>query len=72
MKKRFLAQFEDLGAYNDKKEVILVFEHFFREAISVASEDNYDDDGYIIAKAASIIRRYVMYAKFLEINGKTK
>ena len=71
-KKRLLAQFEDLRAYNDKKEVILVFEHSVGEAISVASENNYDDDGYILAKAASIIRRYVMYAKFLKFNGKTK
>ena len=58
-KKRLLAQFEDLTAYNDKKEVILVFKKDVGEAIAVASENNYDDDGYILAKAANIIRRLV-------------
>ena len=42
-----------------KKEVILVFNHDVGEAISVAAEANYGDDGYILARAAHIIRRYV-------------
>lgn len=36
-KKRLLAQFEDLRAYNDKKEVILVFEPSVGEVLSIAS-----------------------------------
>ena len=56
-KKRLLNQFEDLTAYNEKKEVILVFSQDVGEAISVAAESNYDDDGYILAKAANIMRR---------------
>lgn len=42
-KKRLLAQFEDLRAYNDKREVILVFEQSVGEVLSIASERNYDD-----------------------------
>ena len=58
-KNRLLSQFEDMSAHNDKKEVILVFNHDVGEAISVAAEANYGDDGYILARAAHIIRRYV-------------
>ena len=58
-KNRLLSQFKDMSAYNDKKEVILVFNHDVGEAISVAAEENYDDDGYILARATHIIRKYV-------------
>lgn len=67
-KNRLLAQFEDLSAYNDKKEVILVFNQDVGEAIATAAEMNYDDDGYILAKAANIIRRYVKSYKICIIN----
>ena len=53
-KNRLLAQFEDLSAYNDKEEV---FSQDIRVAIAIAAERNYDDDdGYILAKAANIVR----------------
>ena len=55
-KNRLLSQFEDMSPYNDKKEVILVFNHDVGKAISVAAEANYDDDGYILAREA---RTYV-------------
>ena len=58
-KNRLLSQFEDMSVYNNKKEVILVFNHDAGEARSVTAEVNYDDDGYILARAAHIIRRYV-------------
>ena len=45
------------SAYNDKKEVFLVFNHDDGEAIATAAEANYDDDGYILARAAHILRR---------------
>ena len=35
---RLFFQFEDMSAYNDKKEVILVFNHDVGEIISVAAE----------------------------------
>ena len=39
--------------------MILVFIHNIEEAITSAAGINYDDDGYILAKAANILRRYV-------------
>ena len=58
-KNRLLSQFEDMSAYNDKKEVILIFNHDDGKVIPVAAEANCDDDGHILAWAAHIIRRYV-------------
>ena len=58
-KNRLLSQFEDMSAYNDKKEVILVFNHDDGKGISVAEEGNCDDDGHILVWAAHMIRRYV-------------
>ena len=55
-KKRLLSQFQDMSAYDDKKEVFLVFNHGVGEAIATAAEANYDDDGYILARAAHILR----------------
>ena len=63
-KNRPLAQFEDLSAYKDKKETILVFNQDIGEVIATVAERNYDDDddddddGYILAKAANITRRF--------------
>ena len=39
--------------------MILVFNHNIGEAITSAAEINCDDDGYILAKAANILRMYV-------------
>ena len=58
-KNRLLWQYEDLSAHSEGKEVILVFIHNIEEAITSAAGINYDDDGYILAKAANILRRYV-------------
>ena len=55
-KLRLLSQFEDMSTYNDKKEVILAFNCDVGEVITAAAT-NYDDDGYILAKAATILRR---------------
>ena len=57
-KERILAQIEDLVAYNEGKEIILAFNYDIGEAISTSVEKNYDDDGYVLSKAASILRRY--------------
>ena len=54
-----LSQFEDLSAHTEEKEMILVFNHNIGEAITSAAEINCDDDGYILAKAANILRMYV-------------
>ena len=58
-KNRLLAQFEDVSAFKDKKEVILVFNQDIGEAITSTADRSYDDDGYILAKVANIIRRFV-------------
>ena len=46
-----------MSAYNGKKEVSLVFNHDVGEAIATAAEANYDDNGYILARAVHILRR---------------
>ena len=51
------SQFPDLTPHNSKKEVILAFNFDVGEAISNAAETDFDDDGYILAKAANILRR---------------
>ena len=56
-KQRLVAQFEDIAAYNEGREVILAFNSDIGEVISTAASTNYDDNGYILAKAASILRR---------------
>ena len=51
-KSRLLSQFEDLSTHNKVKELILVLSHKIGEATTTAAGINYDDDGYILAKAA--------------------
>ena len=46
-----------LSAYNDNKEVLLVFNHDVGKATAAAPEANYDDNSYILARAAHILRR---------------
>ena len=55
LKDKLHAQSEDLSAYKDKKEVILVLNQNIGEAIATAAERNHDDDGYILAKNDSIM-----------------
>ena len=40
-------------------EIILVSNRDIGDAISTATQTNYDEEGFILAKAASIIRRYI-------------
>ena len=56
-KLRLLSQFEDMSAYNDKSEVILAFNCDLGKFITTAAATNYDDDSYILAKTATILRR---------------
>ena len=50
--------------------MILVFNCDIGEAITTAASINYDDDGYILAKAANIIRRDILGMKTENFNGK--
>ena len=54
---RFLSQFTNLTAHNSKEKVIIEFNFDVGEPISIAAETDFDDDGYILAKAANILRR---------------
>ena len=58
-KNSLLSQFENLPAHNEGKEVILGFSHKIGGAITSAAGIKYDDDDYILTKAANILRRYV-------------
>ena len=56
-KLRLLSQFQEMSAYNDKKEVILAFNSDVEEVIANAAATNYDDNGYILAKEDTILTR---------------
>ena len=68
-KNRLLSQFKELSVYNNNKGVILVFNHDVGDAISVAAEANYDDDGYMLARSEHIIRRIYEFNKTLMGNA---
>ena len=53
LKNRILAHFEDLQEFKEGREVFLAFER----ALFTACGIDYDDEGYILAEAAKIIRR---------------
>ena len=50
----FKLYLDDIGV-----EIILVSNRDIGDAISTATQTNYDEEGFILAKAASIIRRYI-------------
>ena len=58
-KNKLLMQFQDLFAHKSKKEVILACKFDVGEAISTTAEVDYDDYGYILARATDILRRYM-------------
>lgn len=50
----FKLYLDDIGV-----EIILVSNRDIGDAISTAAQTNYDEEGFILAKAASITRRYI-------------
>ena len=50
----FKLYLEDIGV-----EFIFVSDRDIGDTISTATQTNYDEEGFILAKAASIIRRYI-------------
>ena len=50
----FKLYLDDIGV-----EIILVSNRDIGDAISTATQTNYDEEGFILAKAASITRRYI-------------
>ena len=69
LKNRILSQFDDLTAYNEGREVLLVFNSDVGEALTSAASINYNDEGFILAKAATIIRRDILGSKHSEFEG---
>lgn len=57
LKHLILSQFEHISAQNSKKKVILVFTCDTGEALTMATETNYNDERHILAEAASMLRR---------------
>ena len=57
LKERILSQFEDMRAYKIGREVYLAYDTAVAEALKNASNVSYDDEAYILAKAARIVRR---------------
>ena len=57
LKNRILSQFEDFEAYTDGREVLLASKCDIGEVLTSASRVNYDHEGFVLAKAAQIIRR---------------
>ena len=53
----FKLYLDDIGV-----EIILVSNRDIGDAISTATQTNYDEEGFILAKAASITRRYIFHA----------
>ena len=57
LKSRILAHFEDLKEFKESRKVFLAFEGDIDETLSTACSTDYDDEEYILAEAAKIIRR---------------
>ena len=52
-------QFQDISTHTEGKEIILMSDTDTGDAISTAAQTYYNDEGFILAKVASIIRRYI-------------
>ena len=69
LKNRILSQFDDLTSYNEGREALLAFNSDVGEALTSAASINYDDEGFILAKAGTIIRRDILGSKHSEFEG---
>ena len=62
-------QIEELKEYKEGKNVILAFERNVGDALKSAASIDYDDEGYILAESACILRRDLFSFKQPEFNG---
>ena len=69
-KNRILAQFDDISPHNEGKEVVLIFQRDIGAAVTSAASVNYDDEGFILAKATQILRRDILAMENEEFTGK--
>ena len=56
-KNRTFAKFQDSKEFKYGRELFLAFERYIAEALSTVCSIDYDDEGYILAQGAIIIRR---------------
>ena len=59
LKERLLAHIPDLQAYKQGREMYLAFNQDIGPAIRKAIDDDADDDGMHLVKAAAIVRRHM-------------
>ena len=64
MKNRILAALPDLQDLKQGGDVLLVFKEDICEVLKQATSCNYDDEGFILAKAAKIARRDMLNTKY--------
>lgn len=57
LKNRILAQFPDLTAHREGRDVLLAFDEEVGPALRKACKIDYDDEGIYLARAAKILRR---------------
>ena len=70
LKKRILSQFQDLRACNEGNQVYLIHEADIGGALKTACNINYDDEAFILAEAAKIVRRDMFCTEHDSFNGK--
>ena len=68
LKERLLAHVPDLQAYKQGSEMYLAFNQDIGPAIRKAIDDDADDDGMHLVKAAAIVRRH-MFDMSYKFNG---
>ena len=70
LEKRILSQLADLYEYKEGREILLAFRGDIGDALSSAASIDYDDEGYILAEAARIIRRDIKKQSYKPFVGK--
>ncbi|XP_045131595.1 uncharacterized protein LOC123516404 [Portunus trituberculatus] len=58
--KLILANFPDLKAYKEGRDILLAFDEDIGSALTKVCEKEYDDEAITLAKAAQIVRRYML------------
>ena len=60
LKNRILANFPDLRAYKEGRNVLLAFDKDIGSALTKVCEEEYDDDAITLARAAQIVHRHML------------
>ena len=70
LKTRLLAHFEGLKEFREGKETFLAFDDDLCTVLKVIYEQNYDDDAFVLSKAADILRRDIFTKQNENFDGK--